>query len=573
MQPALDRAAWSTAVPDWADRIRARRTLVPELPLFNSEAERALRVFKRLRVPDIEGFPTYGEVCASWVFDLVRALFGSYDPKLKRRMLREFFVLIPKKNGKSSIAAAIIVTAAIVNARPAAELLLIAPTKKIADIAFKQAAGIVRLDAELNKLFHLQVHQRTITHRVTDAQILVKAADADVITGSKATYILVDETHEFAKKSNASDVFVEIRGSLAARPDGFMLQITTQSKTPPTGVFKNELNIARAVRDGELSLPLLAVLYELPPDLAVNDNWRNPETWGLVNPNLGLSVDPEFLADEILKADREGPEKLQLIASQHFNVEIGVGLRTDHWPGARLWPARSDKTLTLDALLRRSEVVVAGVDGGGADDLFGLALIGRCRQTKRWLHWARAWCHAHVLDLRKEIAPRLLELKVAGDLVVCQDPEANQDVAEITAILQRVNRRGLFPAKGAVGLDAHGVTVLVDALVKGEDGLTDDQLASVSQGYKLNGVILGVERKLMDGSFVHGGTELMAWVVGNAKVEQRGNAVLVTKQASGKAKIDPLMATFDAADMMSRNPDAAGAIDIDGFIRAAVMGA
>jgi hypothetical protein len=48
--------------------------------------------------------------------------------------------------------------------------------------------------------------------------ILIKAADADVITGSKATFILIDETHVFAQKANAADMFVEIRGSLASRP-------------------------------------------------------------------------------------------------------------------------------------------------------------------------------------------------------------------------------------------------------------------------------------------------------------------------------------------------------------------
>jgi phage terminase large subunit-like protein len=102
------------------------------------------------------------------------------------------FFLVPKKNSKSSGAAAIMVTVLIVNRRPLAEALLVAPTKEIANIAYKQAWGIIQADAELAKLFHGQHHVRTITHRNSGASLQIKAADTDVITGSKATYTLGD---------------------------------------------------------------------------------------------------------------------------------------------------------------------------------------------------------------------------------------------------------------------------------------------------------------------------------------------------------------------------------------------
>lgn len=545
---------WSTGVPDWEHRIREKLSLIPDLPLFDPVADKALRIFKRLRVPDIIGNPTYGEVCGEWVFDFVRVIFGSYDPETKRRALREFFLLVPKKNGKSSIAAAIIVTAAILNERPEAELLLIAPTKQIADIAFKQAAGIIRLDDELSKIFHVQDHLKKITHLNTLAAILVKAAAADVITGSKATYILIDETHVFAQMAKASDIFVEIRGSLAARPDGFLLQITTQSKTPPSGVFKAELQKARDVRDGKFAFPMLAVLYELPTADAVDGGWMRPATWAMVNPNLNRSVDEGYLAGEIATAEREGPEKLALIASQHFNVEVGLGLHADRWAGALYWEKAARPGLTLDVLLDECDVCVAGIDGGGLDDLMALGVIGRHAETRTWLHWGRAWAHPDVFERRKEIAPRLRDFEKAGDLIVCGDTD--QDITEITDVCERLFLAGKLPAKAGIGLDAYGVASLLDALAgRGMDG---DLLMAVGQGWKLQSAITTLPRKLKDRTMQHCGQPLMAWAAGNAKTELKGSNYIVTKQAAGAAKIDPLMALFNAAMLMFLNPEAAG---------------
>ncbi|WP_114286014.1 terminase large subunit [Candidatus Halocynthiibacter alkanivorans] len=541
---------WATAVPDWEARIMARSSLVPELPLFDAVAEKALRVFKRLRVPDIFGQPTYGEACDAWTFDLVRAIFGSYDPELKRRMIREFFLLIPKKNGKSSIAAAIIVTAAILNERPEAELLLVAPTKTIAGIAFKQAKGIIALDAELTKLFQVQDHILQIKHRTMLAVIFIKAADSDVITGSKATYILIDETHVFAAKAKAAELFVEIRGSLASRPDGFLLQITTQSKKPPTGVFKAEIEKARDVRDGRLVLPLLALMYELPLAVSEKDGWKDPQNWARVNPNLGRSVDPSWLADELLAAERTGPEALALFASQHHNVQIGMAMLHDRWVGANFWEDTTDSSVTFESILARCEVVVAGIDGGGLDDLLGLTLIGRERESRRWLSWSKAWVNKPVLKLRQNIAPKLQELHQAGELVICETP--GQDVADLVAIIEQVNEAGLLPASNAVGMDPEGIAEIFDALLQA--GLTEQQMCAVSQGYKLNSAIKGAERKLYSGNLIHADQALMIWCVANAKTEQRGNAVIVTKAVSGSAKIDPVMALFNAVLLMAWSP-------------------
>jgi phage terminase large subunit-like protein len=546
---------WSTALPDWKKRIVARESLIADLPLFDVVAEKALRVFKRLRVPDIIGTPTNGEVCADWVFDFVRAVFGSYDPQTKRRMIREFFLMVPKKNGKSSIAAAIIVTAAIINERPQAELLLIAPTKQIADISFKQARGIIKLDEDLDQIFHIQDHVKKITHRNSGAEIMVKASDTDTITGVKSTFTLIDETHEFAKKANAGAVFLEIRGALASRPDGFLLQITTQSKCQPQGVFAKELATARAVRDGLMQLPLLAVLYELPPEMAKNEGWKDPKTWPMVNPNYGRSVDPNFLSDQLIVNEAAGKEAMELFASQHFNVEVGVGLSLDTWVGAHYWTACADaKPLTLDDLLERSEVATIGIDGGGLDDLLGFAVIGRERETRNWLIWTHAWAQPEVFERRKSIASQLIDFAADGDLTICT--HAAQGHEAVADLVQRLFESGLLPEEEAAGLDHGQVAPILDAL--GALQLEGPLLCGIRQGGGLRGPIWNMELKLKAQTVRHGNQRMMNWVIGNAKAQRVGSMVVIEKVSAGDAKIDPLIAILNAAELMGRNPVAAG---------------
>lgn len=106
-----------------------------------------------------------------------------------------------------------------------------------------------------------------------------------------------------------------------------------------------------------------------------------------------------------------------------------------------------------------------------------------------------------------------------------------------------------------IGVDPSGVN-FDDELVTA--GIPAEMLIGISQGWKLGGTIKTVERKLAEGTFWHAGRPLMAWCVGNAKVEQRANGILITKQASGTAKIDPLMALLNAAHLMSLNPGPKG---------------
>jgi len=542
---------WDTSCPDWEKRLLAGQSLVPKLPLFDDEAAKALRCFKRLRIPDVIGTPTIGEAAAPWLYPIVETIFGCYDAETNRRAIQEIFLLIPKKNWKTGSAACIMLTALILNRRPEAELTFIAPTKDVADRAYSHVDGSIRLDPQLTTLFQRQNHVRTITNRLTGAKLQVKAADTDTVTGIRSAYIMIDETHVFATKASAHAIFVEIRGALAARPDGFLIQITTQSKTPPVGVFRTELHNARDVRDGKLKLPMLPVLYEYPQRIANSGKWKDPKFWPLVNPNINLSVDEGFLARELMKAEREGAQAMGLFASQHFNIEIGINLRTDRWPGAEYWLDRADPHLTFDEVLERSEVIVVGIDGGGLDDLFGLAVLGRDKVNKDWLLWSHAWCHTSVLERRRSIAQTLEDFATDGDLTIVDDIATVEP--EIVMMIAEIKQRDIL---GAVAADSEGpFGAFVDLLDEIEVTQENKLLVGVNQGIRLMRAIKTAERRLSSGTMRHHGSRLMAWCVANLKIEATATALRATKANAGDAKIDPAMAMFDAVDIMTTNPD------------------
>ena len=548
---------WSTACPDWAARLRAGESIIPP-PIFPEQAATALAVFKELRIVDAPGSPTFGECCAPWVFDLVASIFGAYDAESGRRLITEWFVLVPKKNSKSTIAAGIMMTALILNWRQSAEFSILAPTVEVANNSFGPARDMCseRSDDELAALMHAQTHVKTITNRESGASLKVLAADSNTVGGKKGVGTLVDELWLFGKVANAENMLREATGGLASRPEGFTIFLTTQSDDPPAGVFAQKLKYARDVRDGKVHDPrFVPIIYEFPEAMIQAGEHRKPENFGIVNPNLNYSVDREFLEREFKKAENDGEESMRGFLAKQLNVEIGLSLQSDRWAGADYWEQQADKSLTLDSLLSRCEVVVVGIDGGGLDDLLGLSVIGRERGTQRWLHWAHAWAHSIVLERRKDIAPRLRDFERDGDLTIVDMP--GEDVDQVADIVCRIREKRLLPETNAIGVDAAGIGDVVDELTTKARNIKMEMIVAISQGWKLNGAIKTTERKLAGKEFVHGGSRLMNWCAGNARIVQNGNAISITKQASGNAKIDPLMSTFDAASLMALNPASA----------------
>lgn len=540
---------WTTACPDWEERIVAKKSLMPCEPLFPQVADVAERIFKELILVDVMGSPKMGDVTLPWVLEFVRAIAGALDPNTKRRLIREFFLLISKKNTKSTIAAAIMLLLLILNDRLSAELIILAPTKEVADNSFNPIRDFIRADDELSEMMNVSEHTKTVTHLGTGATLKVIAAESNAAAGKKASIILIDEVWLFGKRANAESMFREAKGGLASRPEGCVIYLSTMSDEVPCGVFKQLVDYARDVRDGiKEDKQFLPLIYEFPKKMIEAGEHLNPENFYITNPNLGASVDLEYLISEFKKVKDAGEESLRDFLAKHLNIEIGMNLRANRWAGAEYWN-KQKHVFGLDQIIEQSEVITMGIDGGGLDDLLGFAVLGRLKKDPRiWWLWNHAWANKTALERRNENIPKYQDFEKEGALTIVD--RVGDDIDQLAAIAKKVYDSGNL---NKIGLDPLGLGGLLDGLL--EVGIPEDSMFAVPQGYKLMGYILTTERKLAEGNLYHAGQQMMTWCAGNARVVMVGNGMRITKQDSGIGKIDPLIATFNAVALMSMNPE------------------
>ena len=556
---------WTTALPDWEHRIVAGESLMPCKPLNQDVADIALRIFDSLILVDMIGSPAAGDVTREWAREFIAAIFGAYDTASQTRLITEFFLLISKKNTKSTLAAGIMMIALVLNERLSASLAIIAPTKEVANASYGPASDMISADPELSAMFNVSPHTRTITHLGTNATLKVYAAESDTLGGSKFSFVLVDELWLFGKRANAASMLREATGGLASRPEGFVVYLSTMPDEQPAGIFKQKLDYARQVRDGKIDDPqFLGLLYEFPQKYIDDELYLKPENWYITNPNLGASVSIRFLEREFKKAQDEGKEELQDFTAKHLNVQIGISLRANRWAASEFWQAAAIKPFTLDELIEASEVITVGIDGGGLDDLLGFAAVGRLPtvlreytdnitkqkvQIKPWWVWSRAWCHKIALERRKSIAPTLEGFAKDGDLIIVDN--VGDESAQVAQLCEQIHNSGKLDS---VGLDPLGIGTLIEELTA--VGIPEDKLIGVSQGFKMAGYIKTSENKIARKHLLHADQPLLAWSVGNARTVVRGSGTMISKAESGTAKIDPVIGMLNAVALMSLNPDA-----------------
>jgi phage terminase large subunit-like protein len=264
-------------------------------------------------------------VLAPWqVRDIVRPLFNSRRPDGLRRY-RTCYIEIPRKNGKSSLAAGLALYLLYCDGEPGAEIVSAAADRQQAAITFDIARAMVEASPALRAL--TKIYRRELVVPSSGSIYRVISAEAYSKHGMNLHAAVVDELHAWPDR----ELLDVLATSMGGRRQPLLIVITTAGHDRHSVCWQMHEH-AQKVRDGLIEDPsFLPVLYGAAPE----DDWTDPEVWARANPGLGVTVKRDYLEQECRRA-REMPAYEQAFRRWHLNVWTESETR---WLSLEAWDA------------------------------------------------------------------------------------------------------------------------------------------------------------------------------------------------------------------------------------------
>lgn len=297
-----------------------------------------------------------------WQHEVLTDVYGT----VKENGLRQYqyaYLEVPKKNGKTSLIAALALYHLICDA-PGGQIYCCAAEREQAGLAYKAAKQMIEQDAELEKMLRVVDSKKEIYNDATGTFLKVLSAEAYSKHGLNPSVVIFDELHAQPSR-DLWDVMTFGAGS--ARREPLWWVITTAGDDPDRKSIGWEIHErACKIRDGELTDPSWYVkIYGAPDDADIYDE----AVWHACNPSLGVSINIETLRQEAAAAkESPGMEKL----FRWLRLNQWIALKRTSWLPLTLWDATTGKWDAAELVGKRCYI---GLDLSSTTDLTALALL------------------------------------------------------------------------------------------------------------------------------------------------------------------------------------------------------
>ncbi len=460
-------------------------------------------------------------ILEDWESAIIVNLFGWMHPKTGLRRYREALVMVGRKNGKTPMAAGILLYTLFRDDEPGAEVYGAASEYKQASLVFEHARGMVFQNSELRascQVYNGQAKSVQLGEETGFSTYRVISSDAYSSHGYNTHAAVVDELHTQANR----DLVDALMTSTGAREQPLVVYITTSDFEREGSICNEKHAYACQVRDGIITdRSFLPVIYEASRD----DDWTDPKVWAKANPNMGVSVSREYLERECKRA-QDLPTYENTFKRLHLNIRTEQDIR---WLSMDQWDAGDG---AVDPASLEGAMCFAGLDLATTTDVAALVLLfpgddgtfdvlpyfwapkdGATKRQKRdrvpYLTWARQG---------------FLEL-------------TDGNVVDYDVIRKRVKELSETYNIRELAIDRWNSTQLQTQLMG--DGL---EVVKFGQGFaSMTAPSKELEKLVLGCKLRHGGNPVLRWMASNVSVEQDAAGNLKPSKKKSTEKIDGIV--------------------------------
>jgi len=491
-----------------------------------SRAQRAVRLINLLtHTGDYAGEPFH---LRPWEKRILLALFKTGRNGL--RIYRTALLMLPRKNGKTEIAAAIAIYCLLFDGQLGGEIYLAAADREQAGKVYGAIVAMLRADPELLAQVEIVESQKRIVHPASGSFIKAISAEAYSKHGFNASVVIYDELHAAPNR----DLWDVLATSQGARVEPLLIAISTAGYDRHSILYELYAHAKRVEAEPALDPTFLPILFEAPHDA----DWRDETVWKAANPALG---------------DFRSIEEMRIMATRA--AEIPAQENTFRRLYLNQWTEQASRWLSLDTWdACRGEVPpragrewYVGMDLSSTTDL--TALVGISPDPDGTSYAVRALAFVPQARLRERVTRDRApydEWQRRGQLIVT--PGNVVDYERVRVELQQWDAESAGIRE--IAFDPWNATDLVQRL-KDADGFT---CIPIRQGFAaLSAPTKALEQAILSKTIRHDGDPVLRWCVGNVAIESDATGNIKPSKRVSTERIDSVVALVMALDRVQRN--------------------
>jgi phage terminase large subunit-like protein len=472
-----------------------------------------------------------------WQEQIIRDLFGVLKPN-GYRQFNTAYIEIPKKQGKSELAAAVALLLLCGDGEERAEVYGCAADRNQAKIVFDVAVDMVRFCPALSKRVKILESQKKITYLPTNSSYQVLSADVANKHGFNTHGVIFDELHT---QPNRKLFDVMLQGSGDARMQPLYFLITTAGNDTNSICYEVHQKAIDIAEGRKVDPTFYSVIYGAAED----EDWTDPKVWKKANPSLGITVGIDKVKAACESA-QQNPGEENAFRQLRLNQWVKQSVR---WMPMDKWDACAFPVSEDDL---EGRICYGGLDLSSTTDITAFVLVfPPLDEEDKYYVLPYFWIPEETLDLRvrRDHVPYDLWER-QGTLMTTEGNVVHYGYIEkfIEQLGERFNIREIaFDRWGAVqmvqNLEGMGFTVV-----------------PFGQGFKdMSPPTKELMKLVLEEKIAHGGHPVLRWMMDNIFIRTDPAGNIKADKEKSTEKIDGAIATIMGLDRAIRCGNDTGA--------------